>query len=457
MANLRLSNAVLGQLARPGFSRNAGLAIGAGMLGVERREREEEQRLVQESTLELMQKAQIAQETGDMGMLTGAANDLNALLSETKNKESRDLLIKSIGAVNQQRAATQANKTTNTAMSILNTEKALEQFKDADARRAAGELVEVAPFEERQRRALEERLAMMKQNTAAVTEASTIQYNAELTALTREEKLRDQKGKAVIAALSSVEKGSDRYNQIVKQAEGLKLGKFVKDFEKAELELEKLDIEVQKLKDEDPRKPLAPEQKERLEKTGYKLSGDPALDRQQFVKLIEGEAKAARGIALRNITEVSGGEARALARQALRDIQREPGADLPLNLFDDLSEEIDELSDEELQELYDLSEGKTPVEIRQIAVDWTRNKFSDEFDDMLQVQENEDRELNEAADAINAVIAATNAKSGAKPGDTDYKDPNDPLVRSSALERLKSDARKQRGLTQALGVGGRVL
>jgi len=425
------------------------LAIGAGMLGVDRREREEEQRLVQESTLDLIQKAQIAQETGDMGMLTGTANDLNELLTQTKNAESRQLIMDSINTVNQQRGATQANKTTNTAMSILNTEKALEQFDQRAGQLSAQELTV--------QKTLQERLAMMKQNTAAVTEASTIQYNAELTALTREEKLREQKGKAVIAALSSVEKGSDRYNEIVKQAEGLKLGKFVKDFEKTELELEKLDIEVQRLKDEDPRKPLTPEQKERLQKTGYKLSGDPALDRQQFVNLIEGEAKAARGIALRNITEVSGGEARALARQALRDIQREPGADLPLNLFDDLSEEIDELSDEELQELYDLSEGKTPVEIRQIAVDWTKNKFSDEFEDMLQVQENESRELDEAATAIDAVIAATNANSGAKPGDANYRDPNDPLVRSAALERLKADASKQRALAQAQGVGGRVL
>jgi len=457
MANLRLSNAVLGRLADPGFSRNAGLAIGAGMLGVERREREEEQRLVQESTLELINKAQIAQETGDMGMLTGAANDLNALLSETKNKESRDLLIKTIGDVNKQRAATKANQTTNTAMSILNTEKALEQFKDVDSRRAAGELVEVTPFEERQRRALEERLAMMKQNTAAATEASTIQYNTELTALTRQERLRSERGKSIVAALSSVEKGSDRYDQIVALANSQKLGKFVRDFEKTELEFEKTNLEVQKLRDEAPGKPLTNEQKSKLKASGYTLTGDPVIDRNEFINLVAAEAKAARAIALRDITEVTGDEARALARQALRDIQREPGADLSLNILDDLSEEIDNLSDEELQELYDLSEGKTPPEIRQIAVDWTRNKFSDEFDKMLQVQQNEAEEVDEAAAAIDAVIAATNANSGAKPGDANYKDPSDPLVRSAALERLKADASKQRALTQAQGVGGRVL
>ena len=457
LPNLRVNQGLLTRLASPGAGGSIGNAITAALLGVERREREAEDRSTEEASIELLRKAQVAQETGDMRLLNEVRADFDGMLTGTKSKKARELITEGISTIDQQRSATKSQAQTNTAMSILNTEKALEQFKDADARRAAGELVEVAPFEERQRRALEERLAIMKQDPKAVTEASTIQYNTELTALTRQERLRGERGKAVIAALSSVEKGSERYNQIVEQANKLDLGKFVKNFEKTQLELEKLDIEVAKIRDEDPRKPLTLEQKERLAATGYKSSGDPARDRQEFIRLIEAEAKAARAIALRGITEVSGDEATALARQALRDIQREPGADLPLNLFDDLSEEIDDLSDKDLQELLDLSQGKTPVEIRQIAVDWVRNKFSDEFEDMLQVQENEARELDEARDAVDAVIAATNANSGAKPGDANYRDPNDPLVRSAALERLKADAAKQRAAAQAQGVGGRVL
>ena len=41
-ANLRLSNSVLGQLANPNFARSAGMSIGAGMLGAQRREQEAE-------------------------------------------------------------------------------------------------------------------------------------------------------------------------------------------------------------------------------------------------------------------------------------------------------------------------------------------------------------------------------------------------------------------------------
>ena len=40
MADLRLSNAVLGGLARPGFSARAGEAIGQAMLGPENRRKE---------------------------------------------------------------------------------------------------------------------------------------------------------------------------------------------------------------------------------------------------------------------------------------------------------------------------------------------------------------------------------------------------------------------------------
>ena len=42
MADLRLSNAVLGGLARPGFSARAGEAIGQAMLGPENRRKERE-------------------------------------------------------------------------------------------------------------------------------------------------------------------------------------------------------------------------------------------------------------------------------------------------------------------------------------------------------------------------------------------------------------------------------
>jgi hypothetical protein len=433
------------------------MSIGAGMLGVERREQEAEERATEEATLELLRKAQVAQEQGDMRLLNEVTQTLDGMLTGTKSRQARGLITQGLSTVSGQRAATQTQQQSNTARSILQTEQALEQFQQQDARRAAGELFEVAPFEERQRRALEERLAQMKQNGAAVTEADTIKYQSELQQLQRTEALREERGKSIIAMLSSVPKDSKEYKSITERANNLNLGKYVTDFEETQLKLEKLDIEVQNLRDEQPGKPLTNEQKERLKATGYTLTGDAVVDRKEFINLVASEAAATRAIALRGITEVSGGEARGQARQALRDIQNEPGADLSLNIFADLNDRIDDLSEEELQELFDLSEGKTPLEIKQISVDWVRGKFKKQFEQMQNVQEVEAQEASEADSAINAVIAATNASSGAKPGDDNYKDPNDPAVRRAALARLESDASKQRAMTQAQEVGGRVL
>ena len=128
--NLRLSSAVLGGLARPDFSRAAGLAIGAGMLGAQRRQDEAETRATQEASIELLRKAQVAQETGDMGMLGNINDELDALLSTTRNEQARQELMKTIQTVQGQRGATQSQAQTNTAMSIIKTEQALEDFKN---------------------------------------------------------------------------------------------------------------------------------------------------------------------------------------------------------------------------------------------------------------------------------------------------------------------------------------
>ena len=150
LPNLRVNQGLLTRLASPGAGGSIGNAITAALLGVERREREAEDRSTEEASIELLRKAQVAQETGDMRLLNEVRADFDGMLTGTKSKKARELITEGISTIDQQRSATKSQAQTNTAMSILNTEKALEQFKDADARRAAGELVEVAPFEERQ-------------------------------------------------------------------------------------------------------------------------------------------------------------------------------------------------------------------------------------------------------------------------------------------------------------------
>lgn len=448
MANLRLSNAVLGQLARPGFSRNAGLAIGAGMLGVERREREEEQRLVQESTLELMQKAQIAQETGDMGMLTGAANDLNALLSETKNKESRDLLIRSISAVNQQRAATQANKTTNTAMSILNTEKALEQFKDADARRAAGELVEVTPFEERQRRALEERLAMMKQNSAAVVEADNIALATEIKKYEDQDKLYTAKKSAVVRGLSQVAFGSDEYNKLAQTARSQGFGVAVNEYEKVQQDAEKSRLEIEALRRQN--KPLSPAQMDELKSVGINID-DPYLAKPIYINMKTKEAEAKVNLALEQILPASDERAVGVAQGALARWANR-GNISPL-WFDDLAEKIQEMPDEKQLELFNRVNGLAPVQIEQEVIDFLRAEFPNEFKAVEQTEQNVRDEETDKQASINMAIAAINFNKGLEPGDADYLNPADESDRALVWDRIQEERTTKTLETQATATG----
>lgn len=384
MANLRLSNAVLGQLARPGFSRNAGLAIGAGMLGVERREREEEQRLVQEGTLELMQKAQIAQETGDMGMLTGAANDLNALLSETKNAQSRQLILDSINTVNQQRESTKSNQQTNTAMSIIKTEQALKQFEQQDARRASGELVEVVPFEERQRKALEDRLAVMKQNGAAVVEADNIKYQTKFEAAKRENQLAEQQKQIAMRALSSTKFSSDQYKQNAEQLREKGFGQAVDQYETTQYAL----IEAKEKADEIRRStaPLTNAEEKMLRDNNFTPTGDIRRDRDRLALISEALDKRTIQMANRQSGEVV--DVKSHVQVTLENL-RDQG-DLPGNIFSsDLYNKIEDLLEdpaevEKIAGLLERPDGQrlSAPEIQNAVTAYIKSKFPKQFAEM---------------------------------------------------------------------------
>ena len=384
MANLRLSSAVLGSLARPGFSRNAGLAIGAGMLGVERREREEEQRLVQESTFELMQKAQIAQETGDMGMLTGAANDLNALLSETKNAQSRQLILDSINTVNQQRESTKSNQQTNTAMSIIKTEQALKQFEQQDARRASGELVEIVPFEERQRKALEDRLAVMKQNGAAVVEADNIKYETKFEAAKKENQLAEQQKQIAMRALSSTKFGSDQYKQNAEQLREKGFGQAVDQYETTQYAL----IEAKEKADQIRRStaPLTDAEEKMLRDNNFTPTGDIRRDRDRLALISEALDKRTIQMANRQSGEVV--DVKSHVQVTLENL-RDQG-DLPGNIFSsDLYNKIEDLLEdpaevEKIAGLLERPDGQrlSAPEIQNAVTAYIKSKFPEQFAEM---------------------------------------------------------------------------
>jgi hypothetical protein len=369
MASLRLSNAVLGGLARPSFSSNVGTSIAAGMLGVERRDREEEQRLVQQSTLDLMQKAQIAQETGDMGMLTGASNDLNALLTQTKNAESRQLIMDSINTVNQQRGATQAKKTTNTAMSILNTEKALQNFDQQVGPLSAQELLV--------QKTLKERLAMMKQNTAAATEASTIQYKADVQALERDATLREKRVEAATNVLASLDPNSEKYKKTVARLDSAGLGKAVRQDKSARQAIEKADGEIRAQRLQTG--PLSAEEMATAEEMGLSIKdrNDP-LSRKLYNAAMETRIKEEVKIAIQPISTPEQPRAEALAKAQLGIIARQ-GDFFDIPFYRDIATKIEDMSEEQTADLMGRIDGLAEAQIPNEVNAWLYENFPKEM------------------------------------------------------------------------------
>lgn len=384
LPNLRLSSAVLGGLAQPDFARAAGLSIGAGMLGAQRRADEAETRATQEASIELLRKAQVAQETGDMGMLGNINDELDALLSSTRNEQARQAIMGTIETVQGQRAATQQTAQTNTAMSIIKTEQALEQLKQQDARRASGELVEVAPFEERQRKALEERLVQMKQNGAAVVEADNIKYQTKFQAAQRQNQLAEQQKQVAMRALSSTKFGSEQYQQDAEQLRKQGFGQAVDQYETTQYAL----AEAKEKADEIRRSkaPLSKAEEKMLSDNGFDPTGDIRRDRDRLALISETLDKRTIAMANRQSGEVV--DVKAHVQVTLDNLMKQ--GDLPGNVFSsDLYNKIEDLLEdpaevEKIAGLLERPDGQrlSATEIQNAVTAYIRSKFPEQFEEM---------------------------------------------------------------------------
>lgn len=443
----KFSQAFLRQAASPGmFGLGvAGLGSQLGTALQERRQREEQMQ-AQQQQMTLMNQSIAAAEQGDTRALTANRNKIMELLSVTQDEATRNSLMDTLNQLNAARPAAQKQSTTNTANAIIKTEQAIKQFDSQ-----TGPLSE---NEQRAKEALEQRLQVMRQNGQAVVEADNIQLAAQLKALTDQEQLNTARTKAAVSELSKFVYGSDDYK--TKKAEFVKAGlnDAVQKYEKIQMEYQQTRLELQELRDK--RTPLTEKQKKFMRDNNQVVTGSVVEDRITYFNFVNSQNEATRAIALRNLAEVSGDEAKAAARLALLSMQQEPGAEVSgPEFWQDLNDEIDALSEDDLQEIYDLTEGKTPVEINQVVRGWIQTKFKSEFDDMMQFQQQQEREQNEKEASIDAVIAATNARRKAN-GESEL-DPNDPAVRAGAWEEAQAAASEQRALRQAQGVGGRVL
>ena len=415
--NLRLSSAVLGQLANPSFAKDAGAAIGASMLAPERREEERIGRAAEEQTLDLLRQAQIAEEQGDTGMLTKVSSDLSELLPTVKNEEIRNTITDAMGVVNDRRSATQANETTNTANAIIKIEEQLEAYRTQEAPLTAQE--------QQVQQVLTDRLSTLNQNAKAATQASDIKYNTRVTALKRENELAAEQAKQATQLLGSVEFDSPEYQQIKTQLKQAGQGAAIDKYETSQYQL----IEAKDAADDirASREPLSAADKKLLKDNGFEETGDIKVDRGRLGDIRE--ATDARKILIANRALEGAGDPKAHVIATLETLAAAGNQNI---LMGDLASAVNEILDtdnpEELETIVGLVTGPdgkelTPTEIQNNVIEYIRGKYPDEFKDMAADRERKGKDATALARGTNDVLAQARFPEGhEKAGQLKYKD-----------------------------------
>lgn len=339
-----------------------------------------------------------ASEQGDMQALDMRRQQLMELLSKTTNAGARDNIINAINQINAARPATQARATTNKAQSIIQTEQALKDMKaERESLQVTDEQGQVqlsgvfTSGQDRAMQALEDRLAVMKQDGQAVAEADSIKYQAKYQSILKENQLAEQQEVAGRRALSSVSFGSEQYKKISKRLKDSGFGDTVDKYEKDQYDLQAARAEADELRKS--RAPLTAKEKETLKSYGFEPGGpdDISRDRKNLARIIEREAEDKIRIASAENARIANAGILAHVKSTLQTIQEQ--GDLPFNLFDDLYNKIEDLTDEDMQALADqlrrpAGEELTEAQIQQEVIEFVQRKFPEQWKAATQRQEN---------------------------------------------------------------------
>lgn len=388
----RFSQAFLQQAASPGL-------FGAGVAGLgdalTQRRKQQERMLTGQQNMTFVNQAIAAAEQGDMNALNMQRQNLMELLSQTKDESARSSIINSINQINAARPATQATATTNKAQSIIKTEQALRDFDNQ-----VGPLTE---GEERAKSALQERLAVMKQDAQAVSEADSIQYQALYAEIQKKNQLAEQQATANRRTLSSVQFESKQYKELSKKLRDNGFGDTVDKYEQDQYDLMEARERADQIRKD--KAPLTAVQKETLQAYGFKPNQlEIPQAKNILAKIEEREVEDRIRIANAPNARVANQAIRDHVETTLRTIQKQN--DLPWNLFDDLYNKIEDLSEEDIQRLAGklqrpAGEELTEAQIQQEVIDFVKTEFPNQWKDATQYQINiaEEAELVEVLTA----------------------------------------------------------
>ena len=388
----KFSQAFLRQAASPGmFGLGvAGLGSQLGTALQERRQREEQMQ-AQQQQMTLINQSIAAAEQGDTRALTANRNKIMELLSVTQDEATRNSLMDTLNQLNAARPAAQKQAVTNTANAIIKTEEALKQFNESTEPMTNEEYMQRAKVQG----ALEERLAVMKQNGQAVIEADNIKYQTKFAKYQRQNKLAEQQEIAAERALGAVVFEGEEYKAIRKELTDQGMGNAVSRFEKVQYELIEAKDNADQIRESTA--PITKKEEQTLIDNGHKPTGNIRLDRRRLALIQEVRDKAIIVQANRRLGGVTDPKAHV---QATLDDLMEYG-DLPFNFINsDLYNKIEDLSDVEVQQLADTlkrpaGEELTANEIKQRVIDFIKNKFPEQFKEMETYRSNQQREQDE--------------------------------------------------------------
>jgi len=389
MAKLQFGRSMLASLANPNFGNIEGLGrqIGSAQAMAQDAERQKE---FDANAFKLFRQGLFSVDEGDVAALSDSTSGLADLLANTRDEKDRVVLQDYITQLDAQRTATETKATTNTAESIIKTEQALEKLT-SEMDTISGPL---APPQQKVFDALTQRLGVMKQNSKAVIEADTIKYNAEVDSITRDETLRGLRIDKAVRDLKNLPAGSKAREALETQLESQNLGEAIDFAVQSEQEAEQRERELMELRGRTGS--LNAEEIQNAKDLGIwgKIESLPtATQRNLYNAAAEQDIKLRTDIALRPITVPNAARAKAIVLGELREIARQGDFTDLMPWYDDIATKIRGLGDEKVQELIDLTQGLSEIEVRQEVVNWLYDNYETEMQRSDQYRANINKEV----------------------------------------------------------------
>lgn len=280
-------------------------------------------------------------------------------------------------------------------MGIINTEQALENFDQ-----------QMGPLSDQQliaQKALKDRLLQMRQNGAAVVEANTIRYNADVQALERSAKLREERVKAATDVLASLDPNSDEYQTAVDNLNNANLGKAVRNDVTARQEIAKANGEIREQQLKTGR--LTDEEMAAAKEMGLSIKDRNApLSRKIFNAAMEERIKQEVKIALQPISTPEQNRAEALAKATLNIIARQ-GDFFDVPFYRDVSTKIEDMSDEQTADLMGRIAGLAEEQIPNEVTAWLNENFPKEMARSRRFAEKNKMEAEDIGRLANSILA----------------------------------------------------